>query len=42
LELIRDGAVTPQIAARFRLEQPAEALRFGAAGATTGKVLILP
>jgi NADPH:quinone reductase-like Zn-dependent oxidoreductase len=42
LELVRDGAVTPQIAARFGLEQAAEALRFAEAGGNTGKVLILP
>ena len=42
LELVRDGAITPQIAARFGLEQAAEALRFAEAGGNTGKVLILP
>jgi NADPH:quinone reductase-like Zn-dependent oxidoreductase len=42
LELVRDGAVAPQIAARFGLEQAAEALRFAEAGGNTGKVLILP
>ena len=31
---------TPQIAARFRLEQAAEALRFAEAGGNTGKVLL--
>jgi NADPH:quinone reductase-like Zn-dependent oxidoreductase len=42
LELVREGAITPQIAARFGLEQAAEALRFAEAGGNTGKVLILP
>jgi NADPH:quinone reductase-like Zn-dependent oxidoreductase len=42
LELVRDGAITPQIAARFGLEQAGEALRFAEAGGNTGKVLILP
>jgi NADPH:quinone reductase-like Zn-dependent oxidoreductase len=42
LELVRDGAVTPQIAARFGLEQAAEALRFAETGGNTGKILILP
>jgi NADPH:quinone reductase-like Zn-dependent oxidoreductase len=36
------AAITPQIAARFPLEQAAEALRFAEAGGNTGKVLILP
>jgi NADPH:quinone reductase-like Zn-dependent oxidoreductase len=42
LELLRDGAITPQIAARFGLEHAAEALRFAEAGGFTGKVLLLP
>jgi NADPH2:quinone reductase len=42
LELVRDGAITPQIAARFGLDQAAEALRIAEAGGNTGKVLILP
>ena len=42
LHLVRDGAITPQIAARFPLEQAAEALRFAETGGNTGKVLILP
>jgi NADPH:quinone reductase-like Zn-dependent oxidoreductase len=42
LELVRDGAITPQIAARFPLEQAAEALRFAEAGGNTGKVVLLP
>ena len=41
-ELLRDGAITPQIAARFGLEHAAEALRFAEAGGNTGKVLLLP
>jgi NADPH2:quinone reductase len=40
--LLRDGAIEPQIAARFPLEQAAEALRFAERGGNTGKVLILP
>jgi NADPH2:quinone reductase len=42
LELVRQGAIEPQIAARFGLEQAADALRFAEAGGYTGKVLILP
>ncbi|HEY6886511.1 MAG TPA: medium chain dehydrogenase/reductase family protein [Solirubrobacter sp.] len=42
LQLVRDGAITPQIAARFPLERAAEALRFAETGGNTGKVLILP
>ena len=42
LALLAEGAITPQIAARFRLEQAAEALRFAEAGGNTGKVLLLP
>jgi NADPH:quinone reductase-like Zn-dependent oxidoreductase len=42
LELLRQGAIEPQIAARFGLEDAAEALRFAEAGGFTGKVLILP
>jgi NADPH:quinone reductase-like Zn-dependent oxidoreductase len=42
LELLRVGAIEPQIAARFPLEQAAEALRFAEAGGNTGKVVILP
>jgi NADPH2:quinone reductase len=41
-ELVRDGAITPQIAARFALEDAAEALRFAESGGNTGKVLLLP
>jgi NADPH:quinone reductase-like Zn-dependent oxidoreductase len=41
-ELVRDGAITPQIAARYRLHDAAEALRFAEAGGFTGKVLLLP
>jgi synaptic vesicle membrane protein VAT-1 len=40
-ELVRDGAITPQIAARYPLEQAAEALRFAEAGGFTGKVVLL-
>jgi len=42
MALLAEGAITPQIAARFRLEQAAEALRFAEAGGNTGKVLLLP
>ena len=42
LGLLGEGAITPQIAARFGLEQAAEALRFAEAGGNTGKVLLLP
>ena len=41
-ELVRDGAITPQIAARYPLREAAEALRFAEAGGFTGKVLLLP
>jgi NADPH:quinone reductase-like Zn-dependent oxidoreductase len=41
-ELVRDGAITPQIAARYPLHEAAEALRFAEAGGFTGKVLLLP
>jgi NADPH2:quinone reductase len=40
--LLAEGAITPQIAARFGLEQAGEALRFAEAGGNTGKVLLLP
>src|SRR4051812_48828651 len=42
LSLLQEGAITPQIAARFGLEHAAEALRFAEAGGFTGKVLLLP
>ncbi len=42
MALLAEGAITPQIAARFGLEQAAEALRFAEAGGNTGKVLLLP
>ena len=42
LELLAEGAITPQIAARFPLADAAEALRFAEAGGNTGKVLLLP
>src|SRR6478609_1035757 len=41
-ELVRDGAITPQIAARYPLSEAAEAMRFAEAGGFTGKVLLLP
>jgi NADPH2:quinone reductase len=40
-ELVRDGVIEPQIAARFPLEQAADALRFAEAGGFNGKVLLL-
>ena len=40
--LVRDGAITPQIAARYPLSEAAEAMRFAEAGGFTGKVLLLP
>jgi NADPH2:quinone reductase len=42
MALLAEGAITPQIAARFGLEQAAEALRFAEAGGNTGKVLLVP
>ena len=42
MALLAEGAITPQIAARYPLEQAAEALRFAEAGGNTGKVLLLP
>ena len=42
LSLLQEGAITPQIAARFGLEHAAEALRIAEAGGFTGKVLLLP
>jgi NADPH2:quinone reductase len=42
LALLQVGAIEPQIAGRFSLEQAAEALRFAESGGHTGKVLILP
>src|SRR4051794_13378844 len=41
LSLLREGAITPQIAAGFGLEQAAEALRFAEAGGFTGKVVLV-
>ena len=41
-ELVRDGVIEPQIAARFPLEQAADALRFAEAGGFNGKVVIIP
>ena len=42
MALLAEGAITPQIAARFPLEEAAAALRFAEAGGNTGKVLLLP
>lgn len=41
-ELVRDGVIEPQIAARYPLDQAADALRFAEAGGFTGKVVLLP
>ena len=41
-ELLRDGVLEPQIAARFPLDRAADALRFAEAGGFTGKVVLLP
>ena len=41
-ELVRDGVIEPQIAARFPLEQAADALRFAEAGGFNGKVVLIP
>lgn len=40
-ELLRDGVIEPQIAARYPLEEAAEALCFAEAGGFTGKVVLL-
>ena len=40
-ELVRDGVIEPQIAARFPLDQAADALRFAEAGGFNGKVVLL-
>jgi NADPH2:quinone reductase len=42
LALLAEGAITPQIAARFPLSEAAAALRFAEAGGNTGKILLLP
>jgi NADPH:quinone reductase-like Zn-dependent oxidoreductase len=42
LELVRDGAIDAQVAARYPLTEAAEALRHAEAGGNTGKVLLLP
>jgi NADPH:quinone reductase-like Zn-dependent oxidoreductase len=42
MDLPAQGAMTPQMAARFALARAAEALRFAEAGGSTGKVLIVP
>jgi NADPH:quinone reductase-like Zn-dependent oxidoreductase len=42
LALLAEGAITPQIAARFPLADAASALRFAESGGNTGKVLLLP
>ena len=41
-ELVRDGLIEPQIAARFPLEDAADALRFAEAGGFNGKVVLIP
>jgi NADPH2:quinone reductase len=40
-ELVRDGAIVPQIAGRFGLREAAAALRFAESGGLTGKVVLL-
>jgi NADPH:quinone reductase-like Zn-dependent oxidoreductase len=42
LELLADGAVTPQIARSFPLTDAAAALRYAESGGITGKVLLIP
>ena len=42
LRLVAEGAITPQIAARFPLDRAAEALRFAEAGGHAGKVVLVP
>jgi NADPH2:quinone reductase len=40
-ELLRDGVIEPRIAARYPLEQAADALRAAEAGGVTGKIVLL-
>ena len=42
LQLLRDGAITPQIARRFPLRDAGEALRFAEQGGIVGKVVLEP
>ena len=42
LELLAEGAITPQIARQFPLTDAAGALRYAEAGGITGKVLLIP
>ena len=42
LDLVARGAVRPHVAARFPLEQVAEALRLAESRTVRGKVVLLP
>jgi NADPH2:quinone reductase len=42
LDLLAEGAITPQIAREFPLTEAAAALRYAEAGGITGKVLLIP
>src|SRR5262249_1367043 len=42
LDLLAEGAVTPQIAREFPLTDAAAALRYAESGGITGKVLLIP
>jgi NADPH:quinone reductase-like Zn-dependent oxidoreductase len=42
LRLLRDGAITPQIARRFPLRDAGEALRYAEQGGIVGKVVLEP
>jgi NADPH2:quinone reductase len=42
LELLREGALTAQVAKRFALTDAAAALRYAEAGGITGKVILVP
>jgi NADPH2:quinone reductase len=41
-ELVREGAITPRIAARFPLTEAAAALRLAEGGGNDGKIVLLP
>jgi NADPH:quinone reductase-like Zn-dependent oxidoreductase len=42
LGLLASGALSAQVAARFPLIEAAAALRFGEAGGSSGKVVVIP
>ncbi len=42
LQLLRDGAITPKIAATFPLTQVSTALELAESGSTSGKVILVP